>query len=88
MAADQALSGRLGFTYNITVANSSVSPDSVVAFVADGKYDILASWITINAQRMDLVSFSYPYYSTGVSFVYRVEIMDEVCDLLWYGIVW
>lgn len=40
---------------------------------------MLASWISINAPRMDIVSFSYPYYSTGVSFVYRVEIVDEVC---------
>eukprot|EP00904_Undaria_pinnatifida_P014241 jgi/Undpi1/9948/HiC_scaffold_28.g12402.m1 len=74
----QELSDRLGFTYNIAVANSSVSPDSVVASVAEGKFDIVASWITITAARMDIVSFSYPYYSSGVSFVYRVEIVDEV----------
>ncbi|CAN0573847.1 unnamed protein product, partial [Laminaria digitata] len=67
----QALSDQLGFTYNISVANSSVFPDSVVASVADGTFDIVASRITINAPRMDSVSFSYPYYSTSLSFVYR-----------------
>ncbi|CAN0584835.1 unnamed protein product, partial [Laminaria digitata] len=73
------LSARLGFTYNVTVANSSISTDEVISWVADGQFDILASWITINAPRMDLVSFSHPYYRTGLSFVYRVEVGDEVC---------
>lgn len=74
----QALSSRLGFTYNMSVANSSVSPDEVIASVADGTYDIVASWITINADRMDFVSFSYPFYDTGLSFAYRVEVVDTV----------
>ncbi|CAN0134873.1 unnamed protein product, partial [Laminaria digitata] len=67
----QALSRRLGFTYNISVANSSVSPDEVIASVADGTFDIAASWITINAARMEYVSFSYPFYDSGLNFVYR-----------------
>ncbi|CAN0539248.1 unnamed protein product, partial [Laminaria digitata] len=72
------LSARLGFTYNVTVANSSTSADEAISWVADGQFDMLASGITINAPRMDLVSFSYPYYTTGLSFVYRVEVVDEV----------
>ncbi|CAN0518138.1 unnamed protein product, partial [Laminaria digitata] len=72
------LSARLGFTYNVTVANSSIPPDEVISWVADGQFDMLASWTTINAPRIDLVSFAYPYYTTGLSFVYRVEVVDEV----------
>ncbi|CAN0518352.1 unnamed protein product, partial [Laminaria digitata] len=64
----QILSARLGFTYNVTVANSSISADKAISWVADGQFDMLASAITINAHRMDLVSFSYPYYTTGLSF--------------------
>eukprot|EP00904_Undaria_pinnatifida_P014240 jgi/Undpi1/9947/HiC_scaffold_28.g12401.m1 len=74
----KALSNRLGFTYNVSVANSTMSPDEVLASVADGTYDIVASWITINAARMEFVSFSYPFYDTGLSFVYRPEIVDTV----------
>lgn len=76
---DQILSGRLGFTYNITVVNSSVSPDRVIASVADGTFDMVASWITINSIRMDSVSFSYPYFDNDISFVYRVDVVNEVC---------
>ena len=78
MITVQALSNRLGFTYNVSVANSTMSPDEVLASVADGTYDIVASWITINAARMEFVSFSYPFYDTGLSFVYRPEIVDTV----------
>lgn len=84
MITGQALSNRLGFTYNITVANKSVSPDSVVDSVADGTYDIAASWITINTRRMDFVSFSHPCYSTSMSFVYRAVQYEVRCvDMLY-----
>ncbi|CAM9202083.1 unnamed protein product, partial [Hapterophycus canaliculatus] len=72
------LSGRLGFTYNVTVANSSVSTAEVIDYVADGKFDMVASWVTITASRLDIVSFSYPYIKTGLSFVYRPEILAKV----------
>ena len=55
-----------------------MSPDEVIASVADGTFDIVASWITINSARMDFVSFSHPYYDSGLSFVYRVEVVDTV----------
>ena len=76
----QVLSARLGFTYNITAVNSSVSSDSVVASVADGTFDIAASGITIKAAQMDFVSFSYPYYSTSLSFVYRKGTSKVCCN--------
>lgn len=68
----------MGFTYNVSVADSSVSQDSVVTSVADGTFDMAASSITITAPRMDSVSFSHPYYSTSLSFVYR-KATNEVC---------
>eukprot|EP00903_Cladosiphon_okamuranus_P014086 g13093.t1 len=74
----QVLSEKLGFTYNITVANSSVSTDEVVGYVANGTFDMVASWVTISERMMETVSFSYPYMGTGLSFVYRPEVSDEV----------
>eukprot|EP00752_Nemacystus_decipiens_P004321 g3946.t1 len=74
----EVLSERLGFTYNISVANSSVQTDEVVGYVANGTYDMVASWVTINERRLETVSFSYPYIQTGLSFVYRPEPQDEV----------
>lgn len=58
--------------------NSSVTSDEVLDLVADGTYDLVASWTTVNADRMKRVSFSFPYYITGVSFVYRYEVSEEV----------
>ncbi len=34
--------------------------------------------MTINAERMETVSFSFPFIKTGLSFVYRPEVLDEV----------
>lgn len=83
----QSLSEVLGFTYNVTVANSSVSTEEVVGYVANGEFDVAASGTTINAEQMETVSFSYPYYETGLSFVYRPGVATEVretclCDCL------
>lgn len=58
--------------------NSSVSADEVIAHVADGTFDIAASWTVISARRMEYVSFSYPFYDSGLSFVYRVDVADTV----------
>ncbi|CBJ28350.1 conserved unknown protein [Ectocarpus siliculosus] len=74
----EVLSGRLGFTYNISVANSSVSTDEVIGYVSNGTYDMVASWVTISERRLDTVSFSYPFMATGLSFVYRPEVLDKV----------
>ncbi|CAB1099788.1 unnamed protein product [Ectocarpus sp. CCAP 1310/34] len=74
----EVLSGRLGFTYNVSVANSSVSTDDVIGYVSNGTYDMVASSVTISERRLDTVSFSYPFMATGLSFVYRPEVLDEV----------
>lgn len=74
----QSISESLGFTYSVTVVNSSVTSDEVLDLVADGTYDLFASWTTITADGANRVSFSFPYYTTGMSFVYRHEMFDEV----------
>ncbi|CAM9520701.1 unnamed protein product [Ascophyllum nodosum] len=74
----KSLSESLGFTYNVTVANSSVTSDEVLDWVAEGMYDVAASWTTITADRTDRVSFSFPFYFTGMAFVYRHDSFDEV----------
>ncbi|CAM9570734.1 unnamed protein product, partial [Scytosiphon promiscuus] len=74
----EVLSERLGFTYNLTVANSSISTTEVIDYVANGKFDMVASWVTITAPRLDTVAFSYPYIKTGLSFVYRQETLAKV----------
>lgn len=76
---DQELSIQLGFSYSITVVNSSVSPNEIVASVAEGRFDMVASRITINIPQMESVSFSYPYYSAGLTFVYREDERKVCC---------
>ena len=74
----QSLSEELGFTYNVTVASSSVTSDEVLDWVAEGTFDLVASWTTVNADRMERVSFSFPYFWTGLSFVYRYQVSEKV----------
>ncbi|CAM9520631.1 unnamed protein product [Ascophyllum nodosum] len=74
----KSLSEELGFTYNVTVASSSVTSDEVLDWVAEGTFDLVASWTTVNADRMERVSFSFPYFWTGLSFVYRYQVSEKV----------
>lgn len=60
-----------------------VGTAETVTMVANGTFDMAASWITINEERSEFVSFTYPYYDLGVAFVYRttgaVEVRRREC---------
>lgn len=60
--------------------NDTTPTSDIVASVADGSFDMSASWISVTAERTDIVSYSYPYFDVGVAFVHkpatsRVRIM-------------
>lgn len=74
----QALSLRLGFTYTLTVRNDMTKTNDVVESVADGTFDVSASWTTITAERSEYVSFSYPYFDVGIAFIYKPNAISKL----------
>ncbi|CAN0343626.1 unnamed protein product, partial [Discosporangium mesarthrocarpum] len=74
------LSEMLGFTYSVSVLPDDVPTTTGVELVGNGTYDMAASWITINEERSEFASFTYPYFDVGVRFVYR-KALDPRVDL-------
>ena len=64
------LADRLNFTYEVHVL-SNTSIDDLVGEVANGVYDMGASRIAIKEQRTTYATFSFPYYTDGMLFIYR-----------------
>ncbi|CAN0062906.1 unnamed protein product, partial [Choristocarpus tenellus] len=60
----------LDFTYTIHPLGADIPTNDGIDMVANGSFDMLASWITITEERSSYVSFTYPFYDVGVRFVY------------------
>jgi polar amino acid transport system substrate-binding protein len=67
----RAVSASAGFSYTISVADSSLSYDEIVNQVAIGKVDLVIGDVTITEARQRTVDFSTSYYANSVRLVIK-----------------
>ncbi|CAM9847074.1 unnamed protein product, partial [Pylaiella littoralis] len=71
----------VGFTYSLIAPPSGTPTPTTIDMVRNGLADMTGSWITITAERSEIVAFTYPYYDLGLAFVYK-PVVDEGWDLM------
>eukprot|EP00752_Nemacystus_decipiens_P006992 g6271.t1 len=72
------LSEVVGFTYSLSAAPAGTTTPETIELVRNGSADMTGSWITITSERSEYVSFTYPYFDLGISFVYKPEGAEGV----------
>ncbi|CAM9111763.1 unnamed protein product [Choristocarpus tenellus] len=74
----ETLSEMLDFTYTIHPLGADIPTNDGIGMVANGSFDMLASWITITEERSSYVSFTYPFFDVGVRFVYLKNTVTKL----------
>ena len=82
------LSRIIGFDYRIKLSDderygylSNETWTGMIGEVADGRADLAVADLTITSKRREVVDFSYPFMTTGISILYKKPSVPEVNKL-------
>ena len=82
------LSRIIGFDYRIKLSDdgrygmqSNGTWQGMIGEVADGRADLAVADLTITSKRREVVDFSYPFMTTGISILYKKVLIPQVQNL-------